>query len=120
MRLFHSLNNLEDGIERKLADGMTTRIYAGENVMLSIVSLEPDAEGEIHSHQEEQWGLLLSGSGIRLQGGVEHPVDAGDFWLTPSGISHGFRAGPEGARILDIFSPPREEYINAGKDFGSV
>ena len=29
------------------------------------------------------------------------------------------RAGPEGARVLDIFSPPRAEYKKAGKGFGS-
>jgi len=29
------------------------------------------------------------------------------------------RAGPDGARVLDIFSPPRPEYKKAGKGFGT-
>jgi hypothetical protein len=29
------------------------------------------------------------------------------------------RAGPEGARVLDIFSPPRPEYKKAGSGFGA-
>ena len=50
---------------------------------------------------------------------VEHKVKVGDFWQTPGGVSHGFRGGPEGALILDIFSPPREEYKNTGSGFGN-
>ena len=32
---------------------------------------------------------------------------------------HGFKAGSSGARVLDIFSPPREAYRKAGADFAS-
>ena len=31
----------------------------------------------------------------------------------------GIIAGPEGAKILDVFSPPRENYKSAGSGFGS-
>jgi hypothetical protein len=30
------------------------------------------------------------------------------------------RAGPDGARVLDIFSPPRPEYKKPGSGFGST
>ena len=53
---------------------------------------------------------MLEGSGVRIHDGVEHAVETGDFWQTPGNVPHGFRAGPEGAVVLDIFSPPREEY----------
>ena len=68
---------------------------------------------------QEQWGVMLEGSGVRTQDGVEHDVRAGDFWQTPGNVSHGLRAGPEGALILDIFSPPRDEYRRAGSGFGA-
>ncbi len=87
--------------------------------MLSIVNFEPNAEGQIHSHSEEQWGVLLEGSGVRIQGEEEFSVNAGDFWRTPGNIPHGFRAGRTGARVLDIFSPPREAYKKAGAGFVS-
>ncbi|HSM42996.1 MAG TPA: cupin domain-containing protein, partial [Afifellaceae bacterium] len=80
---------------------------------------EPNAEGSVHHHPEEQWGVLLDGSGVRIQGGEEIQVEAGDFWRTPGGVPHGFRAGPDGARVLDIFSPPRAEYRKAGSGFGT-
>ncbi|MGB1027020.1 MAG: cupin domain-containing protein, partial [Rhodospirillaceae bacterium] len=67
---------------------------------------------------EEQWGVLLEGSGIRIQDGQEVPVGSGDFWCTPGDVAHGFRAGPDGAKVLDIFAPPREDYRKAGSGFG--
>jgi hypothetical protein len=33
---------------------------------------------------------------------------------------HGIRAGAEGAVVLDIFSPPREEYKKADSGFGAA
>ena len=58
--------------------------------------------------------MLLEGSGVRIQDGDEHPVAVGDFWRTPGGVSHAFRAGPDGAKVLDVFSLPREEYRVTG------
>jgi quercetin dioxygenase-like cupin family protein len=88
--------------------------------MLSIVSIAPNGEGTLHHHPEEQWGVLLEGSAIRVQGGEEIPVTKGDFWRTPGNVPHTMRAGPEGARVLDIFSPPRAEYKKPGKGFGTA
>ena len=33
--------------------------------MLSLVTIEPNAQGSLHSHPEEQWGVLLEGEGVR-------------------------------------------------------
>ena len=114
---FYNLNDREQGQLRDLAPGLNARIFVGDHSMLSLVTFEPNGEGQIHSHPEEQWGVLLEGDGIRTQAGEEHPVKAGDFWRTPGGVPHGFRAGTDGARILDIFSPPREAYIKPGAGF---
>ena len=116
---FHNIDDESDGLLRELAPGLTTRIFAGEHAMLSIVTIAPNAEGTLHHHPEEQWGVLLEGSAIRVQGGEEIPVRKGDFWRTPGDVPHTMRAGPEGARVLDIFSPPRAEYRKPGKGFGN-
>ncbi len=116
---FHNLDNLDDGLFRDLAPGLTTRIFAGEHAMLSVVTLAPHSQGTLHHHPEEQWGVLLEGSAVRVQGDEEITVKKGDFWRTPGNVPHTMRAGPEGARVLDIFSPPRAEYNKAGAGFGS-
>ena len=112
------LNGDARGIRRKLAEGVTASIFPGENVMLSVVRVEPNATGSVHSHPEEQWGVLLEGRCTRIQGGEEVEAVAGEFWHTPGGVPHGVRTGAEGAVILDIFSPPRAEYRKEGEGFG--
>ena len=116
---FHNLDDASDGLFRALGPGISTRIFSGEQAMVSIVSIEPNAVGTLHHHPEEQWGVLLDGSAIRYQGDEEFAVKKGDFWRTPGGVPHTMRAGAEGARVLDIFSPPRTEYKKPGKGFAS-
>ncbi len=117
-KMFFNLDDQSQGIHRELAPGINTRIFLGEQAMLSVVTIEPNCEGRMHSHSEEQWGVLLEGDGVRFQEGEEFPIKAGDFWRTPGGVIHGIRGGVAGARVLDIFSPPREEYKKAGSGFG--
>ncbi len=110
----------ERGIPRKLAQGIAARVFPGRHAMLSVVQLEPHSEGAMHSHPEEQWGVLLEGRCVRIQGGEEVEVVPGDFWCTPGGVSHTIRTGDVGALVLDIFSPPREDYRKAGEGFGTA
>ena len=116
---FYNIDEVNTGISRILGDGISTRIFCGEQAMLSIVSIEANAKGKIHSHPEEQWGFLLEGSGIRIQGNEQIEIKKGDFWQTPGGVEHGIIGGPNGAKILDIFSPPRNEYKKPGSGFGN-
>ena len=118
-KFFNNINNLESGMKRILGEGVSTRIFCGDQAMLSIVTIEPNAKGKVHSHPQEQWGFLIEGSGIRIQGNEEIEVNKGDFWQTPGGVKHGIIGGPEGAKILDIFSPPRDEYKISGSGFGT-
>ena len=115
---FFNVDDMTQGIARTLTDGITTRIFPGDQAMISVVRIEPNAAGSIHSHPQEQWGLLIEGSAIRIQNGERIPVTKGDFWLSPGGVEHGVIGGPDGAVILDVFSPPRDEYMLSGSGFG--
>ncbi|MEZ5932243.1 MAG: cupin domain-containing protein [Alphaproteobacteria bacterium] len=117
---FHNLDDQKDGLLRDLAPGVTTRIFTGDHAMLSIVEIAPHAEGRLHHHPEEQWGVLLEGSATRVQGDAEIEVKKGDFWRTPGNVPHTMRAGPEGCRVLDVFSPPRGAYKKPGSGFGDT
>jgi quercetin dioxygenase-like cupin family protein len=116
---FHNIDDLDTGIKRVLGDGISTRIFCGQEAMLSVVTIEANAKGKIHSHLQEQWGYLIEGSGIRIQDGEEIIINKGDFWQTPGGVDHGIIGGPNGAKVLDVFSPPRDEYKVEGSGFGS-
>ena len=114
-----NLHDEAQGIARKLAEGITTRIFLGDQAMLSVVRIAPHSQGTLHSHPEEQWGVLLEGECVRIQGGEEVAVKAGDFWRTLGGVAHSVRTGDVGALVLDIFAPPRDEYRAPGEGFGA-
>ncbi len=114
---FFNIDALEQGISRQLAEGLTTRVFPGDQAMISIVRIEPNQSGEAHSHPQEQWGFCIRGSGSRHQGGEQIEVSAGDFWRTPGNVEHSFTAGPDGAVVFDVFAPPREEYTREGSGF---
>ncbi len=116
---FFHIDDLTQGLRRELTNGVTTRIFPGEQAMLSVVRIEPNARGTLHSHPEEQWGYLIEGSATRIQDGEHIEVEKGSFWRTPSNVEHSVIAGPEGCVILDVFAPPREEYKTAGSGFGT-
>ena len=115
-----NLHDPTQGISRILAEGIQTRVFAGDHAMLSVVSFEPNSVGKIHSHPEEQWGVLLEGECTRVQGDEEIAMKAGDFWHTPGGVPHTIRVGAKGALVLDIFSPPRRDYKSSGDGFGQA
>ena len=116
---FFNLHDDSQGIKRELTTGINTRIFAGDNVMLSVVRIEAHSEGTLHSHPEEQWGVVLEGACIRIQDGQEISAKAGDFWRTRGGIEHSVRTGDQACVVLDIFSPPRQEYKQAGGGYGT-
>ena len=118
-KYFYNIKDQEKGILRELGDGIKTRIFPGEQAMVSIVNVDPNAKGKVHSHPQEQWSFLIKGSATRIQNGEKILVEKGDFWCTPGGIRHGIIGGPEGATIFDVFAPQREEYKKPGSGFAA-
>ena len=87
-------------------------IVHGKNLMLSFLELEPGCEIPEHSHPHEQAGLVLSGL-LRFRIGDEERVAGpGDAFIIPGNVVHwGVVEGDEMVKVLDIFSPLREDYI---------
>jgi unsaturated pyranuronate lyase len=96
-----------------LAEGVTAQAMFGEGAMLNLVELTPGARVPRHSHPHEQLGVVLRGE-LTLEtvdgGHVLRPMDA---FALPGEIEHGAVAGPEGALVLDVFQPVREDYRSA-------
>ena len=117
---FFHIDDLTQGLARKLTNGVTTRIFPGDQAMLSVVRMDPNAHGTLHSHLEEQWGYMIEGLATRIQDGEHIKVEKGSFWRTPGNVEHSVIAGSEGCVILDVFAPPREEYKTLGSGFGEA
>jgi quercetin dioxygenase-like cupin family protein len=93
-----------------LADGVRARALFGDAAMLNLVELDPGAIVPEHSHPHEQLGIGLRGLITMLIEGEQHPMGPMDAMHIPSGVVHGAIAGPEGALVLDVFTPIREDF----------
>ena len=92
------------------APGFLVRVVSGQRLMFSHVTLEPNSEAPLHSHAEEQMGIMLSGEFEMTIGGETRLLKKGDMYLVPANTVHGGFTHADGAVILDAFSPPREAY----------
>lgn len=96
-----------------LGDGLKRKILAAEGKMMSVeVSFKKDAVGAVHSHPHEQISYILEGSfQFELDGKKTTLVKGDTFYVAPD-KPHGVVALVEGSRILDTFSPQREDFLN--------
>ena len=103
--------NSEKLPKMELFPGALSGILAGENLMLSFLVLEMGGMVPEHSHPHEQAGLMISGR-LRFQIGAEDRVmEPGDAFLIPSNVVHSGEVIEGPAKVLDIFSPIREDYV---------
>ncbi len=100
----------EDRETKELLAGVKARTFWGENLMLAVVDLEANAIIPDHSHPHEQGGIVLEGEMLFIIAGETRHLKPGDLYIIPGGVHHSVAVGPQPARVLDIFSPVREEY----------
>jgi quercetin dioxygenase-like cupin family protein len=81
----------------------------GDRLMLIEVAAEKGAVVPMHTHPHEQTGYLISGRLLFEVGDEKREIGPGDCWLVPSSVPHQGTA-LESCLLVDIFSPPREEY----------
>lgn len=88
---------------------MRTRTFWGEQQLLSLVDLEANTFLPPHSHPHEQSTFVLEGELTFEIEGDKTLVQAGEIVIIPSNIVHQATAGPAPVRLLDIFTPVRED-----------
>jgi len=58
----------------------------------------------------EQGGIVLEGEITFNIAGEVRLLHPGDLYIIPGNVEHGVQVGPQPAKLMDIFSPVREEY----------
>lgn len=97
-----------------LTDKVSTRFLLGERIMLSFIEQPPGAEFPLHKHDAEQVLIILEGAEEHIVDGKTIHMEAGDVCVHPPNVEHGGRT-PTGFKGIDIFVPPREDYIELVK-----
>jgi len=105
---FYPQSEIDARSEKTLFPGVSTRTWWGDNLLLSRVVLEPNAEAPLHNHVNEQGGIVISGQLNMEIDGVMQTLLPGEMYLAPSNAPHRAVAGPEGCTVIECFSPLRE------------
>ena len=91
--------------------GVTRKVLAyDKDMMLCEMSFEKDAVGQQHTHPHVQSSYILEGSFLFTVDGESKLVTTGDSLYIPSGVTHGVVC-MEAGKLLDIFSPMRDEFV---------
>ena len=94
----------------ELADGVTGQPLFGEGAMLNLIRFEPGAVVPLHSHPHEQLGIVLEGMQALVVEGVAYELGPLEAYVIPGDVEHSAYCGSDGALVLDVFTPVREEY----------
>ena len=94
----------------ELAAGVTGRPLFGSGAMLNLIEFEPGATVPLHSHPHEQLGMVLRGMQALVIDGEAHELGPMEAYVIPGGVEHSAYCGPDGATVIDVFQPVREDY----------
>ncbi len=106
------VNRKEENGYYELIDGVRLKnLVHGEKTHMVKVILKKDKSLPLHSHPEEQTGYLLKGVMDLIIDGNLFRVNEGDSWSIKSNVPHEAHM-IEDCEVIEIFSPPRKDYLN--------
>ena len=100
-------------VQLRKALGVTFKTLAtGTNIMCTVMYYEKGNVVPFHKHPSEQVEYVVEGR-LRLKIGNEDLgiIQAGDSYIIRGNMLHSLEA-LEKSVVVDMFSPPREEYKN--------
>jgi quercetin dioxygenase-like cupin family protein len=104
------LRDIEEVGPLPIWDGVVARAIEGEHITFSVVELAPNAVVPEHRHPNEQIGMVIQGSGRFRVGDEERDVRPGSTWRVLADVPHEMHVGPEGAVVIDVFTPLRSDW----------
>ena len=97
----------------EIAEGIIRQMVVGDRAMVCRLVLAARTVTPIHTHVHEQITLVVRGQADFFIEGQRRTAKAGDVLLFPSGIQHGATMLEDEVELIDIFSPPREDFLKA-------
>lgn len=94
---------------RTMAPGFHARFIHSASMTFALWEIDAGALLPEHSHMQEQVTQMVAGAFELTVDGVTHRLSEGQVVVIPSHATHSGRA-LTACKILDIFSPVREDY----------
>lgn len=105
-----ALSDLEALPTRQIWDGVAGRVVRGEHLTMGLLEIAPGSAVPTHQHPHEQAGVLITGSLTFTVGEESQELGPGGTWCIPGNVQHSVVAGPQGAVLVDVFAPAREDW----------
>ncbi|HEX9220509.1 MAG TPA: cupin domain-containing protein [Gemmatimonadaceae bacterium] len=105
--------------KERVSDMLERRLITGDRMMLAHVYLKKGCIVPKHSHENEQLTYILEGAlkfWIGDDESEEITVRAGEVLLIPSQVPHKAEALEETLDV-DVFSPPRQDWLDKKDDY---
>jgi quercetin dioxygenase-like cupin family protein len=105
--------------KERVSDMLERRLITGDRMMLAHVYLKKGCIVPKHFHENEQLTYILEGAlkfWIGDDGASEITVRSGEVLLIPSNVPHKAEALEETLDV-DIFSPPRQDWLDKKDDY---
>jgi quercetin dioxygenase-like cupin family protein len=83
---------------------------SGKTMYQMMAELDAGSRMPEHRHAQEQLVHIVEGRMRLIVDGTPHELSAGDSFYLAGNVPHGVET-IENTRVLDTFSPPREEYL---------
>lgn len=101
----------------QVVPGVRRKLIHTANLMMVVVEFTEgpaDVPDPFHDHPHEQVSYIAEGELILfIQGTGEHLLKKGDLFAIPSGIPHTVQTLTQVVRIIDCFTPVREEFLQS-------
>jgi unsaturated pyranuronate lyase len=108
MNRFESLADLP--LLKIWGETVQARRVQGERITLAIVELAPNAVVPEHRHAAEQLGMVITGQMHFTVDGETRDLGPGEAWRILGDRPHDVVAGPDGAVVIDVFTPVRSDW----------
>lgn len=112
MNYFYFSDQVETTVVEAGKVSRQIKAYSPELMMVEVF-FEAGAIGYEHTHPHVQTTYCLEGSFEFQVGGVTHPITVGDTLVMPADIRHGCKLLSEKGRLLDVFTPCREDFLTS-------
>lgn len=109
-----SVLRYEDTPAEQIREGAERRLGHTDNLMIVVVDFydgPKEAPDPPHSHPHEQVSYVAEGEILFLLDGRAERLGPGDMFLVPSGKPHSIQQLTEHVRLVDCFTPVREDFL---------
>jgi quercetin dioxygenase-like cupin family protein len=98
---------------QRIWEGVHGRVVHGDRITLGVIELDAGSVIPEHRHENEQLGICLSGSLVFRVRDESRELRAGETWSIAANAPHEVQVGPEGAVVIDVFAPTRDDWREA-------